>query len=361
MTLGLPRNHGCRISDEWTLKGMRTVILENELLRVVVLVDKGSDIIEFRYKPLDLDFLFSAPGGLRNPHHNLPSSPSNGPFLDYYSGGWNEVLPNGGPFVSYKGADLGQHGEISLIPWEYALSEDSPERVAVRLWVRPIRTPFFIEKTLSMEPGRAALHIEERLVNEGGEALHLMWGQHIAFGRPFLEEGAVIDVPARRFLVHEAMPGYEPRRFQPGVSSDWPHVAAPDGSQADASQVPAYGETKAQEMAYLAELSEGWYAITNPVRQVGFGIHFDPALFRYVWYWQQLGDVAQGYPWWGRTHTTALEPWTSFPTNGLNEAIANGTALQLQPGQQIHTKLCAVAYAGLKSVSAITPDGEVKG
>ncbi|MFN8455181.1 MAG: DUF4432 family protein [Anaerolineae bacterium] len=361
MTLGLPRNHGCRISDAWKLEGMQTIILENELLRVVVLVDKGSDIIEFRYKPHDLDFLYSSPAGIHNPARHVPSAPATGPFIDYYSGGWNEILPNGGPYVNYQGADLGQHGEISLIPWQYALLEDSPQRVAVRLWVRPIRTPFFIEKTLSMQPGRAVLMIEERLTNEGGQPLHLMWGQHIAFGRPFLEEGAIIDTPAGRFLVHEAMPGYEPRRFQPGASGDWPHVAAPDGSTADASRVPAYGEVKAQEMAYLAELSEGWYAITNPARQVGFGLHFDPALYRYVWYWQQLGDVAQGYPWWARTHTAALEPWTSYPTSGLNEAIANGTALLLPPGEQIHTKLCAVAYEGLERVSLVTAEGEVKG
>ena len=63
MPLGQPRNHGCRISDGWRYEGMQTLILENELLRVVVLVDKGSDIIEFRYKPRDLDFLFFAPGG----------------------------------------------------------------------------------------------------------------------------------------------------------------------------------------------------------------------------------------------------------------------------------------------------------
>lgn len=95
----------------------------------------------------------------------MPSAPSTGPFIDYYSGGWNEILPNGGPHVTYQGAELGQHGEISLIPWEYALLEDSPERVAVRLWVRPIRTPFFLEKTLSLEPRRAVLMIEERLTN----------------------------------------------------------------------------------------------------------------------------------------------------------------------------------------------------
>jgi hypothetical protein len=338
---------------------MRTLILENELLRVTVLVDKGSDIVEFRYKPLDLDFLFLSPAGIRNPNRGIVSAPSGGPFLDYFSGGWNEVLPNGGPHVSYKGAELGQHGEVSLVPWEYALLEDSPEGVALRLWVRPIRTPFFLEKTLRMRPGKATLIVEERLVNEGGEPMHAMWGQHIAFGRPFLEEGALIDAPARRFLVHEAMPGYEPRRFQPGAAAAWPHVPAPDGSTADASVVPGFGETQAQEMAYLAELEDGWYAITNPARGVGFGLRFDRELYRYVWYWQQLGNVAQGYPWWGRVHTAALEPWTSYPTSGLTEAIANGTALVLAPGQEITTALSATAYERRTRVAGITPDGDV--
>ena len=210
-----------------------------------------------------------------------------------------------------------------------------------------------------MQPGKAVLTIEERLVNEGGESMHLMWGHHIAFGRPFLDEDTVIDAPARRFLVHEAMPGYEPRRFQPGLAGDWPFAPAPDGSTADASHVPGFGEAQAQEMAYLAELTDGWYAITNPTRQVGFGLRFDPALYRYIWYWQQLGDVAQGYPWWGRTHTAALEPWTSYPTGGLNEAIANGTALLLAPGQEITTSLRAVAFAGRTRVTGISVDGDV--
>ncbi len=361
MVLGRPRNHGCRISDAWQLAGMRTLIIENELLRVSVLLDKGSDIVEFRYKPLDLDFLFFAPGGVRNPNRGLVSAPNDGAFLDYFSGGWNEVLPNGGPAVTYKGAELGQHGEVSLIPWQCSIIEDSPERVAARLWVRPLRTPFYLEKTLSMRPGRAVLQIDERLVNEGGEPMHLMWGHHIALGRPFLDEGAVIDAPANRFIVHEAMPGYEPRRFRPGVTADWPHAPAPDGSLADASQIPAYGDMQAQEMAYLAELAEGWYAVTNLTRQVGFAASFDPKIFRYVWYWQQLGDVAQGFPWWGRTHTAALEPWSSYPTNGLNEAIANGSALYLEPAQEIQTRISASAYAGFRRVNGVSPEGEISG
>ncbi|MEP7356606.1 MAG: DUF4432 domain-containing protein, partial [Anaerolineales bacterium] len=144
MSLGRPRNHGCRISAAWEVNGIQTLILENELLRVTVLAGRGSDIVEFRYKPLDLDFLFAAPNRLRNPAHEIPSAYTDSPFLDYYQGGWNDILPNGGPGVVYQGAALGQHGEISLIPWEYAIDLDTPERVSARLWTRPLRTPFLV-------------------------------------------------------------------------------------------------------------------------------------------------------------------------------------------------------------------------
>ena len=360
MSLGRPRNHGCRITDAWAVDGMRTVILENELLRVVVLVDKGTDIIEFRYKPHDVDFLLSTPNGLRNPARTTLSSPTSGPFMDFYSGGWNDILPNGGPFSSYKGAEFGQHGEISLIPWEYAILEDSPEGVAVKFWVRSVRTPFFVEKTLRLLPGRAVLMIDERVTNEAGEPMHLMWGQHIAFGRPFLDEGAVVDVPARRLLVNSPMPNYEPRLYQPDAAFDWPNATSPQGDPVDASRIPPFGELKAQEMAYLAELTDGWYAITNARRGLGFGVRFDHTLYRYIWYWQQHGNVAQGYPWWGRMHTVALEPWSSYPTGGLAEAIANGTAMQLQPGQQITSSMSAVAFEGGAQVTGVSADGTVQ-
>lgn len=351
----------CQISDDWTYKGLRVVILENDLLRVVVLADRGSDIVEFRYKPYDVDFLLRRPRGIRAPQEGVLDALGDVAFIDTYSGGWNEILPNGGAPSRYKGAAFGQHGEISLIPWRHAIVQDTPQRVAVTLTVRPYRIPFTLEKTLALEAGKAALFVEERLTNEAGEALHCMWGQHIAFGNPFLRAGALIHAPAARLLVHDAMPGYEPRRYVPGSESRWPHAQAAGGGTLDASRVPAYGEVRAQELAYLTDLTDGWYAITSAAHEVGFGIHFDHHLFRYIWCWQQLGDVAEGYPWWGRLHTTALEPWTSYPTNGLAEAVENGTALLLQPGQTIETRLCAAAFSGLRRVTCVTAAGDVEG
>jgi len=361
MSLGRPRNHGCRISDEWTFKGMRSLILENELVRITILVDKGTDIVEFRYKPLDLDPMLFLPGGIRNPKHDTPSAYTDEPFHDYYSGGWNDILPSGGPPSSYKGAVFGQHGEVSLIPWEYALLEDSPARVSVRCWTRTVRTPFFVDKTYTLEAGRATLAISESVTNEGGETVPLTWGQHVAFGRPFLDEGAVIDVPAKRFAVHDAMPGYEPRRFEPGAECDWPHAPAAAGSIDDASLVPAYGEKEAQVMAYILDLEDGWYAVTNQARQVGFALRFDKTLYPHIWYWQQLGSVSKGYPWWSGNHCAALEPFSYYPGGGLGEAVAHGTAMMLEPNETISTEIRATIYTGLDRVSYVSEDGGVEG
>ncbi len=44
------RNWGARIL-EYRYKGLRAVFLENELLRVRIIADKGTDVFEFNYKP----------------------------------------------------------------------------------------------------------------------------------------------------------------------------------------------------------------------------------------------------------------------------------------------------------------------
>jgi galactose mutarotase-like enzyme len=361
MALMLPRNYGCRLWDDYAYKGMRVVVLENELLRISILVDKGTDIFEFLYKPYDLDFMYLSPNGIRSPLEVGSKPDPGGPFLDRYEGGWQEILPNGGPPIVYKGAHLGQHGEISLIPWLYHPVEDTAERVSARFWVRTPRLPLFLQKTLTLERGRAVLTTEETLTNEGNEPVDLMWGHHIAFSVPALAGGARIDTSARRLLVHGEMPGLTPRRLRPDQQTRWPIARGPDGEEVDHSLIPPQADVGYCEMSYLTDWDGGaWYALTNTGKQVGFAAVWDAEHFKYLWYWSELG-AQTGYPWWGRFYTIALEPWTSFPTNGLLDAVERGTQLVLQPGESAATTLRAVAYDGLASVSAVSPAGDVTG
>ncbi len=355
------RRDGCRVSDEWTFRGMRMAVLENDLLRVTVALDRGAEIVEFRSLRNGFDPLLRLPGGIRDPRSVVASSTVGGdPFLDWYAGGWQEILPNGGPQVSWRGAAYGQHGEVSLVPWSVEIVTDEPHEVAIVCRVRALRTPLALERRMTIRADRSALFLDERLTNEGGEDLDVMWGHHVAFGRTLLDDGARIATSARRVRVEDPMDGFEPRRVAPGHDGPWPMAPGSDGSSlVDLSVVPTVAAASGREMAYLSGFDGGaWYAIWS--REKGFALTWDGALFEYLWLWQEF-RAGTGYPWWKRVHCVALGPWTSFPTLGLPEAVRRGTQLVIPAGATIETSLVAVAFepAG-RDVTGLTPDGEVR-
>ena len=358
--LTTPERHwGCRINDQVTWHGFHALLIQNELVQIVVLVDKGSEIIQFLYKPLDMDFLWRAPNKLRNPATFASAGGSQPtPFFDRWTGAWFEVLPNGGPASDYKGAPQGFFAETTNVPWNYRILEDSPDRVSVALWIKTYRTPFLLQKTLTLESGRAALFIEERLTNEGQEPLDFMWGHHPVVGPPFLDETCRISAPASRVEVlhDEDGPDYRMGLHQVGR---WPLIQDREGHPLDLRVVPLPA-SRTMDNCYLSEFEAGWIAVSNTRRKVGFGLAWNPEVFRYIWLWQAFGG-GLGYPWYGRTYNMGIEPWNSFPCGGLNEALTRGTAMQIDPGQSLDTWLTAVAYTEQDTVTHIHRDGTVTG
>jgi Domain of unknown function (DUF4432) len=338
------RNWGARIL-EYEHKGMRVVFLENEKLRVGVLVDKGTGIIEFNHKPTDTDFVWLAPGGVRNPTSYLSTAPDPlATFLDYYPGGWQEIFPNGGAPSSSLGASFGQHGEVSNLPWDYRLVEDGEDGVAVRFSVRTQKTPFLLEKLLRLRSGEGGIQFEETLTNESAVHLRAMWGHHIVFGRPFLEEGCRVRMPEGTSVVpHDDPIDPDGRRVRGGESYSWPLAADESGAEVDLSVLPARGTPS--EIVYIKDLSEGWYEIDNPMKNLGFRVEWAVRQMPYLWFWQEFG-ASSFYPWYGRNYNVGLEPFSSFPTNGIEEAVENGTALSIGPSETKEFSLRADVLEG---------------
>ncbi len=351
------RNHACRLA-EYSLNGQRLLFLENELLRIGVLVDKGADILQFLFKPSDTEFMLHMPDGIRPPAVQNRAS-AWGSFLDYYPGGWQEILPNGGPACTYKGIEFGLHGEISTIPWELHIDQDDPKEVLITLTGRPFRTPFRLERQMALRQGEAILTMREELTNTGGEVMDLMWGHHPAFGAPFLGPDCIVDLPTPKgkTLTLETVPGAAGTRLAGGSRQPWPLASEGDGAPIDFSRPDPCGMGH-EDLGYVVDLPQGWYAITNQSSQVGFALTWPVDILPYLWVWRQF-NASQGYPWYGRAYTMALEPWTSYPSGGLLEAISNGSAARLEAGQTLRATLRAIAYQGLERVSQVTPEGLV--
>jgi hypothetical protein len=257
------RNWGARVR-EYQVKGMRAVFLENERLRVGVLADRGTDVIEFNYKPRDLDFVWLTAGGVRNPTRYVSTSPDPvATYMDYYPGGWQEILPSGGPPSTYRGAQFGQHGEVTQLPWDYEIVADEPAAVAVRFRVRGQKSPLLLEKTLRLAAGEPCLEVTERAVNDSPVDYEAMWGQHLAFGPPFLAPGCRITLPEGATVLPHPVPiAPGGRRVAAGRTYTWPLAQAEDGTSVDLSVVPDRGAPS--EMLYVTDLPEGRYALTRP-------------------------------------------------------------------------------------------------
>src|SRR5256886_11984185 len=124
------RNYACRI-NECVFRGLRCVILENQVIRISVAADKGADIYEFLHKPTDTEFLLRTPLGLRSQPPVLPTiNLREGSFSDFYEGGWQELLPAAGDFsCGFKGGQVGPHGGIAPLPRSDSIGQNNPPRI----------------------------------------------------------------------------------------------------------------------------------------------------------------------------------------------------------------------------------------
>jgi Domain of unknown function (DUF4432) len=306
------RNWGARLR-EYAWEGMRVLFLENEELRVGVNASRGGELFELCWKPRDVDFAWLS--------SHAPAAAAPDPelaFLHHYPGGWQEVFPNGGAPSTHRGVRFGQHDEVWQLAWDVEVVEDDAGSVAVALAVRTVRVPCRLRKELRLDAGRPRLELRETVENLSGEAVEAMWGHHITFGPPFLREGCRIVLPdGLRVLPHAEAIDPPRRRVRP-VESTWPLATAPDGSPVDLGLLPPPGAPS--DIVYVHGFRDGWYEVRD---QAGLGLRvtWDAAVLPYLWFWQGFG----------RSYNVGLEPFSSYPTNGLAEAAANGTALVLEP------------------------------
>ena len=167
----------------------------------------------------------------------------------------------------------------------------------------------------------------------------------------------MIDLPGGTLINHDEQ--HHPNAtLKLGARTPWPMTEDQQGNPVDASRI-APKEARRYDMSYIADMPEGWYAITNQEMGVGFGVRWPAEVYKFLWFWQSFGG-GYGYPWWGRTYNIGLEPFSSWTNQGIADAMSNGTVMvpfsrvrRSRPPSEV------VAYTGSERVKRITEDGEV--
>jgi len=345
------RNYGCRYK-EIIENGYRALVIENELLKVSIYLDKGSDIYEFLYKPTDTDFMWKSPM-VMDGNRNTPFTKEapNGSFLDIYEGGWQDILPTIGNPVDHMNGNLGTHGELFSLPFNYTVLENNPEKVVIKMYTRMRRAPLYVEKQLTIESHKPYISIVQTITNEADEEYKFSWGQHPAVGMPFLNENCVIDVPAAKTCRTYSKNISPNEVVPPNIVFDWPWLSGSNGKKVDISKIMSPA-VKTSFIVYLENISDGWYGITNLKSRLGFGMVWDKSVFKHLWMWMVYRG-SYGFPWYGRTYNIALEPWSSIPDN-FEEVLNQKDYLSLKPGKSLKSEYSAVVYKSNKRIKGFT-------
>lgn len=313
---------------------MKTLEIENDLVRAVLLVDKGADIVELRYKPLELDVLWHAPSSHRSPREtSMFTGDSQTAFTDVYGGGWQDVLPvmGDGP-TRHRGALFGLHGETPLLPWDGPLVEKGDDEVSAVVTVRGLRYPYEVRRKLTLRKGEPLLRIEEELTNTSHQDLEFFWLQHPAYGEPFLAPGCMIDLPEGTQI--HPLPRINPNGRLADETTVWPFAVGRKGERIDLSVIPAR-QLRAEETTFL-KVAEPWYSLRNPTVDLGLALRWDLSIHPWLWFWQNYNQP--DYPWYGEAWNVAIEPSSSFPGT-TEEHLKTGTYLLVRGKQSLSSDL----------------------
>jgi uncharacterized protein DUF4432 len=199
--------------------------------------------------------------------------------------------------------------------------------------------------------------LRETVRNDAGEPMDYMWGHHPAYGAPFLSGDCRIDTNAKTLI---ADPNTDTARtvLDRGGRFDWP-MGVLNGVQTDMSVVPGEDVQRAT-MGYFDGYDEiAWYGITNTHLGIGAGLAWRRDDFPHAWFWQELHG-SPGYPFYESMYVMAIEPNTTWPGQGLVNAMEQtGTHGTLQPGESRTIEIRAVLYDSTTGIGGIDMNGQV--
>lgn len=317
---------------------MQTVILENEYLKISILIDFGAKIFEFIHKPTDRDFMY------HNPRVEC-RTPVYGVNVDnWWTGGIDEAIPTGHVSI-YKGEEYPYLGEVWSLPWSYDIMKRENDEVKIHLWRNTVIAPLKVEKWITLREGERMVRFHHKITNLGASIFEFIWGIHPGFS---VNPNSRIDIPAKDVFIEESLPN--DRLGKRGTIYKWPYATDKYRNMIDMRKVQPE-EAQTSDLHYARELTDGWFALTDTATKEGFGFVFPKDIFKVIWLWLVYGG-------WRGLYCIAIEPWTGYPAE-LDMAVKEGIYSTLETGERLECDTLALTYKDVTKVERITANGEV--
>ncbi len=326
------------IDLDWHYRGLQCIQLENDEVRILILPALGGKIWQVSCKRMGENLLW------QNPRIKPRTLPMHASYDDHFYGGWDELFPNDMPETLAE-ESFPDHGEIWTLPWEWETEIRGHEAI-VRLRLQTPISACLLERIIVLQEGAYHFTIKYKIHNLGQRELPYLWKLHVALNG---NEDSRIDVDAGRAHLE----GFgKPRNGQTNISYSWPMLEDESGTVYDMRRGLS-GSSGVSEFQYVTELKQGWCAVTNTKKKLGFGLCFDKEVLPSCWLFASYGG-------WRNLQTIILEPCSGYPIS-VEEGVKSGTHKVLYPNEMIETEVTAVVYTGLSEVLNIDRRGKVTG
>jgi len=322
------------VDTSGSLHGLRTVALENEFLRVVILPELGARIFDIIYKPLNVNILWHNPTVLPQ-KQGLGAS-----YDDVWCGGWDELFPtNEAGQIGDKA--FPDHGEIWSSAWNFDVFSTAKEASASLSCRTPI-SDIQITKAITLRARERKMHVAYSVCNCSATPFPFLWNLHPALA---VSEYHRVNFPSMK--VH-FQPGHPGTPEGVPLESSWPMLETREGPL-DLRVVPPR-EAKRMYFLYGADLPEGWCGLTDSHSRLAYGLAFDRSVFRSCWLFATYGA------WRGLT-TVVLEPSTGY-SRLIETATQEATCPRLTQ-DRIQTSVVFAIREDIANITSISPDGDI--
>jgi len=304
----------------WTLAGPGASVIVNPR--------RGADILSLVHRESGREILWRHPRWIAEapPTQPLDSAPE--AFYDFYPGGIQEIFPQAGPGVPFNGTPMIFHGDASRVPWT-AVAEVNDQSVSLACSTILSRYPFALRRIISID-GTADLRIRAEIENLADVPMPVHWGFHPAFSEELTQAPAFLQGPLASMTAHDGqIAGRQDYGF--GERLDLP-VSEGLGTLA---LKPA--DAGSADILY-GDVDDGWVRLVSPAVGLQVTMRWPVEVFPSLWLWQECRDPS-GYPWWGLYHVVGIEPSSATPMQSLEQDVASGSALWVEPAGSVSAEI----------------------
>ena len=236
---------------ETSFKGQKSIVMENDCLRLEVL-PKGGRIISLVDKRSGREFLVQQKGV------DYCTGEYDSNMTDYQPAGFDDMFPTiDACFYEdypWKGHRIPDHGEVWSLDWKVEIGESG-----ISLWVYGIRLPYRLKKTIRF-PAENQISISYKAENLTEFDMDFLWAAH-----PMLkaEEGLEILLPDD---CDEAVCTlcFDGRLGEYGDLFDWPDWVDKSGLKHHLNRIRGLSAGNTEKYYFKDRLIQGWCKIKYP-------------------------------------------------------------------------------------------------